>query len=80
MSQNNRYTTDIAGSAGLNMGSSASDSNHYDMSVTACSGGTIATCYVITATAKGNQTGDSDCLAISYSSTGVKSGTTARCW
>ena len=80
MAQNNTYTTEIAGATGLNMGSSTSNSNYYNMSVAACAGGTIATCYVVTATAAGGQADDTDCATITFSSRGVKSGTTAQCW
>jgi Tfp pilus assembly protein PilE len=42
--------------------------------------GTIATCYLITATAADTQVNDTDCTTITYDSAGVKSGTTADCW
>jgi type IV pilus assembly protein PilE len=50
------------------------------MSVAACGGGTIANCYLITATATGSQVNDTDCTTITYDSTGVRSGATANCW
>ena len=80
MSQNNTYTTEIAGAAGLNMGTTTSREEYYDLSVAACGGGDISTCYVVTATARGSQVGDTDCLIITYDSIGVKSGTTDECW
>lgn len=81
VAQNNTYTTEISDNTGLNMGTTTSQDDHYDMSVAACGGGgTIATCYVITATATGSQAGDADCATITYDSTGTKSGTTAECW
>ena len=78
--QNNSYTTEISGAAGLNIGSTESREGYYNLEVAACAGGTIATCYQITATAAGSQTADNNCLTIGYSSTGVKSGTTDECW
>ena len=80
MAQNNTYTTEVQGAGGLNMGTSTSSAEYYDMSVAACGTGDISTCYVVTATARGSQVGDTDCLSITYDSLGQKSGTTAECW
>ena len=80
MAQNNTYTTEIAGAAGLNVGSTDSKDGYYSMTVAACAGGVIANCYLVTATAAGGQAKDTDCLKITYDSTGVKSGTTDKCW
>lgn len=80
MAQNNTYTTEISGATGLGMGSTTSGSDYYNMSVAACAGETIAVCYVVTATAAGSQAADTDCATITYTSRGVKSGTTANCW
>jgi type IV pilus assembly protein PilE len=80
VAQNNTYTAEISDNTGLNMGTITSQDDHYNMSAAACVGGTIATCYVITATAAGSQAGDTDCATITYDSTGTKSGTTAECW
>jgi type IV pilus assembly protein PilE len=65
---------------GLGLGRITSREGYYNMTVAACATGTIATCYLITATAAGRQTNDTACLTITYDSTGVKSGTTADCW
>jgi type IV pilus assembly protein PilE len=65
---------------GLGLGRITSQEGYYNMTVAACGTGTIATCYLITATAAGTQVNDADCLTITYDSTGVKSGTTADCW
>ncbi len=80
VAQNNTYTTEISANIGLSMGTTTSQDDQYNMSVAACAGGTIATCYVITATAAGSQASDTDCATITYDSTGTKSGTTAECW
>jgi len=80
MAQNNTYTTDINTAAGLNIGTTTSNNGYYNLTVAACGGGSIATCYLLTATATGGQANDTDCATITLSSTGVTSGTTANCW
>ena len=79
VAQNNTYTTEISANTGLGIGRTTSREGYFDMTVAACAGGTIATCYLITATANGGQAAD-ECLTITYDSTGAKSGTTADCW
>jgi len=80
VAQNNTYTTEISANTGLGLTRTTSRDGYFDMTVAACAGGTIATCYLITATANGGQANDSDCLTITYDSAGAKSGTTAECW
>ena len=80
IAQNNTYTTELSAATGLNMGSTTSSEGYYNLSVAACGTGTIATCYLVTATAAGGQANDADCLTITYDSIGVRSGTTANCW
>ena len=80
LAQNNTYTTDINTAAGLNMGTTTSNNGYYNLSVAACGGGSIATCYLLTATATGGQATDTDCATITLTSAGVTSGTTATCW
>jgi type IV pilus assembly protein PilE len=80
LAQNNTYTTDIAGATGLNQGTAVSGGGFYNLTVAACGGGAIANCYLVTATATGGQMNDTDCLTITYSSTGIRSGTTGNCW
>ncbi len=80
LAQNNTYTTDISTATGLNMGTTTSNNGYYNLSVAACGGGSIATCYLLTATATGGQATDTDCATITLSSAGVTSGTTANCW
>ena len=80
VAQNNTYTAEVSAVTGLGLGRITSQEGYYNMTVAACATGTIATCYLITATAAGTQTNDADCLAITYDSAGAKSGTTADCW
>jgi type IV pilus assembly protein PilE len=80
VAQNNTYTAEVSAVTGLGLGRITSQENYYNMTVAACATGTIATCYLITATAAGRQVNDADCLTITYDSAGVKSGTTADCW
>jgi type IV pilus assembly protein PilE len=80
LSQSNTYTTEISAAAGLNLGTTNSREGYYSLAVTACAGGTLATCYLVTATAVAGQAKDTDCLIITYDSRGVRSGTTPDCW
>jgi type IV pilus assembly protein PilE len=80
VAQNNTYTAELAANTGLGINSTTSRDGYYNMSVAACAGGTLATCYVITATATGSQASDTECAIITYDSAGVKSGTTGNCW
>ena len=79
-SQNNTYTTEIKGNTGLGMGTADSQEGYYTMTASACSGGTIATCYSLLATATGTQVDDTDCLTLTLASTGAKTATTDYCW
>ena len=81
VAQNNSYTTEISANNGLGMGTTESREGYYDLGVAACAGGTIATCYLLTATAKGNQLNDSDCSTITFDSLGTRSSSTpGECW
>ncbi len=80
LAQNNTYTTELSAATGLGIGTTTSSEGYYNLSVAAGACGTIANCYLVTATATGGQTTDTDCLTITYSSTGVRSGTTGDCW
>ena len=55
IAQSNTYTTNISAASGLNMGATTSKEGYYDLTAAACGGGTIATCYLLTATATGGQ-------------------------
>lgn len=78
VAQRNAYTTVIAAATGLNMGSANSRDGYYTLAAAACTGGVIANCYLITATAAGNQANDTGCTAITYDSAGTKA--PAACW
>ncbi|MEH6581544.1 MAG: type IV pilin protein [Halioglobus sp.] len=54
----------------------------YTIDAAACGGGTIATCYVLTATpAVGSpQLQDAECISFSLDWTGAKTATSANCW
>jgi len=80
LSQSNTYTTEISAATGLNLGTATSREGYYSLAVTACPTGTLAICYLVTATALGGQAKDTDCLIITYDSRGVRSGTTPDCW
>ena len=80
VAQRNTYTQEVAGNNGLAMGTTTSENDYYDLSVEACAGGDIADCYLLIADAKGSQTGDTDCVQITYDSAGRKDGTTDECW
>ena len=78
VAQRNFYTTEISAGTGLNLGSANSKENYYTLEVEACATGTIATCYLITATAAGSQASDTGCTEMTYDSTGTKG--PAACW
>ncbi len=80
LAQNNSYTLLISPANGLNLGTTTSSEGYYNLAVAPGGTGNIATSYLVTATATGGQTGDTDCTIITYSSAGVKSGTTGNCW
>ncbi len=78
----NTYTTAITGNTGLGYvnGSTApcagvvcSAEKNYTLGAAACAGGTIATCYVLTATPNGNKPFvDSDCGNLTLDSRGTQ--------
>lgn len=59
-----------------------SESGLYKVEVTACAAGTLANCFIATATPQGRQAND-DCGALTLSSTGFKGaigGSVENCW
>ena len=84
-SDNNTYTTSF-GTDGLNMAAGApvatleTQHQYYSIAIAACGAGTIATCFVTTATAQKDQADDASCATISLDNTGNKTGTTTNCW
>ena len=87
--QNNTYTVNIvAAGAGLGMGTTDSPEGYYTITAAACdrAGATIASCFKMTASAKGSQADDSDCASLMLNSLGQKtaktsaSALTTQCW
>jgi type IV pilus assembly protein PilE len=90
--QNSRYTDDINTAAGLNFDSdldaeddTISSEEHYILSVEACDGGSLNTCYVLKATPRGGQETD-PCGTLTVDSRGVRDHTGSpdndglQCW
>jgi type IV pilus assembly protein PilE len=80
VAQNNTYSTNVSAATGLGLGRTTSAEDYYNLSAARCATGTIATCYILTATAVGSQANDTDCTTLTYDSAGRKGGTTAECW
>jgi type IV pilus assembly protein PilE len=81
VAQNNTYTTEVSAATGLGLGTTTTREGYYDLTTSACGAGTLATCYLVTATATARQNSDTDCLTITYDSAGAKSSTTpGECW
>lgn len=63
---------------------SVSENDHYDLTVAACAGFTLATCYVATATAKStsSQYKDTGCRTFTLDSRGIRSSSpnATGCW
>jgi len=81
-SDNNSYSTNANPLASPAVATVTSEGGLYQVSVAACGGGTIATCFVATATPQGNQAADS-CSALTITSTGLKGATgdsVENCW
>ncbi|MEX2479720.1 MAG: type IV pilin protein [Gammaproteobacteria bacterium] len=81
----NRYTTDLS-ELGYGAGTVTSAEDNYTLAAAACSGGTIATCYLLTATPNSGTFDDSDkCGNLTLDSRGAqgRSGsgyTVDQCW
>lgn len=84
--QNNTYTTEISAETGLAVGRTTSRALFYNLTVTACAGGAISRCYLLTATATGLQADDHDCYSLAMDNVGRKtakdygSNDTPYCW
>ena len=77
---NKTYTTDIAGALNTN---TTTESSRYTIGVQTCPAGTIATCYLITATAVNAQAADATCTTLTLNSSDVKGATGTdpdACW
>ena len=76
------YSTKATPLATVPANTLTSQNGKYQVTVAACSGGTIANCFVATATPLSNQTSDS-CGNLTIDSVGVRAasgGTVADCW
>ena len=81
-SDNNSYSTTANPLASPAVATVTSERGFNQVAVAACGGGTIATCFVATATPQGNQTADS-CTTLTITNTGLKGATgdsAANCW
>ena len=81
-SLNNSYSTDAGPMSDPVVEDRMSESGRYQVSVTACSGGSIANCFVATATPQGDQASDS-CTTLTIDHTGRKGATgdtVDNCW
>ena len=81
-SGNNSYTTNADPFSSPVAATRTSESGLFQVSVAACGGGTIATCFVATATPQGRQTADV-CTTLTISNTGLRGasgGTVEECW
>ena len=81
--QNNTFTTDIIDAPPAGLGQSAtSGRGYYTLAVTAGAGATIATSFLITATAVGGQAKDVTCPTFTVTDTGVRTpdDATTGCW
>lgn len=81
-SNNSSYSTNAGPLSSPALATVTSPDGFYVISVAACGGSTIASCFVATATAQGSQTNDS-CGNLTITSTGVRGasgGTVEECW
>ncbi len=81
-SGSNSYSTNAVPLATTPAATLTSRDGKYRVTVAACAGGTIATCFVATATPQGGQTED-DCGNLTINQLGVRAastGTIAECW
>ncbi len=79
-SNNNTYTTDMTALGLDNTDPAVTERGFYSIDAADCgAGGTIATCYVLTATAQGGQSDDSKCTSMTIDSQGTKGGAGAQC-
>lgn len=79
---NNSYSTNAAPLADPPAATRTSESGRYQVAVAACGGGSIANCFVATATPQGSQTDDS-CTTLTISHTGQRGATgdtVENCW
>lgn len=78
------YTSDMR-DLGFTLNPSESEERYYTVSAAACAGGSIATCFVLTATPRAGsvQVDDTRCTSFSLDSAGAKTATgstASECW
>ncbi len=81
-SDNNSYSANANPLASPAVATITSEAGLYQVGVAACAGGTIANCFIATATPQGTQTADS-CTTLTITNTGLKGATgdtVANCW
>lgn len=81
-SDNNSYSTNANPLASPAVATITSENGLYQVAVAACGGGSIANCFVATATPQGAQTADS-CTSLTITNTGLKGATgdsAQNCW
>ena len=77
------YTVEISAGSGLGYGSTTSPEGDYALAASACTGGTIAQCYRLTATPQNDQVNDTRCGTFTLDSRAGKSASGAdgaNCW
>ena len=81
-SDNNSYSANADPLANPAVATVTTEAGFYQISVAACGAGTIANCFVATATPQGAQTTDT-CTTLTLSNTGLKGATgdtVEKCW
>lgn len=81
-SDNNSYSANANPLVTPAVATITSEAGLYQVAVAACGGGTIASCFIATATPQGNQAADS-CTTLTITNTGLKGATgdtIANCW
>lgn len=81
-SDNNSYSANANPLVAPAVATITSEKGLYQVAVAACGGGTIANCFIATATPQGNQIADS-CTTLTITNTGLKGAsgdTAANCW
>ncbi|MCP5330916.1 MAG: type IV pilin protein [Pseudomonadales bacterium] len=81
-SDNNSYSTNANPLVSPALATLTTEGGNYQVSVAACGSGTIANCFIATATPQGAQTADS-CTTLTLTNTGLKGSTgdtVDNCW
>jgi len=79
----NKTYTSSAATLGVTLNGTTTQQGFYNITIASCPPpGTLASCYVITATATGLQASDTKCATLTYTSSGSRGSTPAggSCW